>query len=262
MTFYLFAVLLLLVGAVAVSWLVHRSSRIRREAEEREARVLEAMFDARRSGEGPTAIDVDAVFGRKAQDAAGASADAVLRAAGVKAEVVELLAGPPATVPAPASAAPPPIPPPAPPPAPVQTGRPSPASKGDGAPVRDLVQVFYEARGFRARVASSGGGPIETVLEHHTDSSRSYAFVPLSGDLTDEGLRPIVTAARRIGQARVLIACEGRVSVTSPETLPAQGVQAFDRAGIDSQLARASADIAEQIRATARRRAARRQSAS
>jgi hypothetical protein len=124
--------------------------------------------------------------------------------------------------------------------------------------VRDLVQVFYEARGFRAVLADPSARPVEQVLAHRSDPGRSYAFVPVDGDLSQDAVQPIIDAARRIGQLRVLIACEGRVPASLADALLAQGVRAIDREAMEAPLARIDAAIADRIRAGAARRSARR----
>jgi hypothetical protein len=287
----------LLAVVIALGWWVaHRSARLRREAESREARVLEALFAARRGNEGGAKINLDQVFGGKPA-AEPHSADALLRAAGLQADLVDLLAQvtPPASPAPPAAPAParPAMPgqlsPPEQPAAPVALETPEPAAgvgsartasaEGDRAaapveagststrregrdegqgdalvPVRDLVQVFYEGRGFRARPAEPSALPIELVLAHKSDASRSYAFAPLAVVPTEAEMQAIVDGARRIGQLRVLIAVEAEGPAGLQAALSTQPVRYFDRSLIEAQLARLDSDIIAKVRAAANRR--------
>ena len=229
----------LLAAALALAgWLVRRAIRFRREAESREARVLEALFISRHADDGGASIDVDRIFGGAPRPAAPTSADEVLRAVGLQAEIVDLLRKSPAALPAGEAAT---------------TDAPAPP-----APVRDLVQVFYEARGFRAAPADPSALPIESVLAHKSDGRRAYAFVPLQQPPSASALQSIIERARGIGQERVLIAVEGDPASSAEVDVPAHGVRVLDRAAIEAQLARLEADIADRIRASAWRRASRR----
>jgi hypothetical protein len=266
----LLVVALLVVAASLAGWVMYRAARLRREAESREARVLEALFAARHSANGGATIDVDEVFGRAPAAAAPTSADDVLRAAGLGPEVIALVgkqrSSAPAVEPEPDDAKAPT------PPGAADHDRDSAARgleatghEGDvraaGAapvPVRDLVQVFYEARGFRAAPADASARPVALVLTHKSDPRRSYAFAPIDGTLTEADLRSVVETARRIDQSRVLIAVEGTLAPALGSASAEHGVRAFDRAAIEAQLARVDAAAAEKLRAAAARRAARR----
>jgi len=264
----LLVVALLVVAASLAGWVMYRAARLRREAESREARVLEALFAARHSANGGATIDVDKVFGGEPAAAAPTTADEVLRAAGLGPEVIALVGkqkpSSPAAVPEPDGAK-----------EPTRPGAtdPDPAVAGIEAaaddakareaeaapvPVRDLVQVFYEARGFRAARTDSSARPVELVLTHKSDPRRSYAFASIDGTLTETDLRSIVEIARRIDQLRVLIAVEGTLVPELGESSSKHGVRAFDRAAIEAQLARVDSATAEKLRAAAARRAARR----
>jgi hypothetical protein len=262
----LVVVALLAVAAVLVWWVLHRSARLRRESDMREAKLLEALFAARNATGGGANIDVDSVFGgRRAADASTAD-DAVLRMAGLQSEIIEMLGEAPGfSNPAPRS-----------PPgsggigdaSPIgsaaeeaDTGPRSAPRRGDvpaaGTPVavRDLVQVFYEARGFRAVPAGPEARPIELVLAHKSDGHRSYAFAPLAAGLTEAAVQSIIEKARAIDQPRVLIAVEAPVAPGLAGALPTQGVRVFDRAAIEAQLARLDAGLKEKLHAAAQRRA-------
>jgi hypothetical protein len=263
MTLALLALLALALGLAW--WVARRASRFRREAESREARVLEALFISRHTADGGASLDVDRIFGGAPVPAAPSGADAVLRAVGLRDDVVALLKQPPggrpvtepATTQLPAGQADRAALPQATP------ASEEPAGAADVAaeppvPVRDLVQVFYEARGFRPAPADPSARPVETVLAHKSDAQRAYAFAPLAQPPSQALLQAIIERARDIGQKRVLLAVEGGRSSAPDVELPAHGVRLIDRALIEAQLARLDADVAERIRSTAWRRAGRR----
>lgn len=259
MTLTLLAVL---AAALALAWWVAwRAIRFRREAEIREARVLEALFVARHAADGGASIDVDRIFGTAPAPAAPSGADAVLRAMGLRDDVVALLKSPPGGQPAvagpmtgqvPAAQA-------------DRSASPAGEEPADAAvapvatvPVRDLVQTFYEARGFRAAPAGPSARPVEAVLAHKADAQRAYAFAPLAQPPSQGTLQSIIERARGLGQKRVLIAVEDGVFPDSGVELPAHGVRLLDRAAMEAQLARLDADVADRLRAAAWRRAGRR----
>jgi hypothetical protein len=264
---------LLAVAAALVWWVRDRAARLRHEAESREAQMLDALFAARRStaGNGGETIDLDKVFGGEAASSGQAtSTDAVLRAAGLEADVIALVKSPPpAARAADASVAA----------VPATTTRPGPPSSAPGgdvdtvprqrtrsrqrpvdapAQVRDLVQVFYEARGYRPVPAGRAALPIELVLRHKSDPLRSYAFAPLTETVTEPVARAMLERARRIDQSRVLIATEGRVAPELVSALSTQGVRVLDGPAIEAQLARLDLPTAAKVRAVARQRASRR----
>jgi hypothetical protein len=266
------AALLVVAGALAW-WVLWRAARLRHEAESREARVLEALFAARRSADGGASIDVDRIFGGTRAPDASAGTDAVLRAAGLQAELVASLgkaqAGRAADDPLPPDARVRPateaadraasgIPAAATTPALTQAAA---ASAEAPVAVRDLVQVFYEARGYRDAPAAPSSLPIELVLEHRSDARGAYAFAPLADPPTEAALQSIVEQALRIGCRRVLVASEGTLAPELGAALPSHGVRVFDRAAIEAQLAKIDAAIAGKIRKAARRRTAQRQQA-
>lgn len=246
--------ILLVVAAGLLWWALHRSARLRRESESREARVLEAIFAARGTADGAAGVDIGRVFGTAASDAGPAAGDALMRAAELAASVAA-----PAAPRAPA----------------MSRARQSDAepeaegivvvvgsatqSRADSAgealaPVRDLVQVFYEARGFRPTSLEASARPVELVLTHKADAQRSYAFVPMTSVPSGDDLKSIAVAARRVGQSRVLVATEASLPAGAGD--PPSGVRVYDRAAIDAQLARIDAPIATRIRAAAQKRRA------
>jgi len=263
MTLALLALLALALGLAW--WVARRASRFRREAESREARVLEALFISQHKADGGASLDVDRIFGGAPVPAAPSSADAVLRAVGLRDDVVALLKQPPggrpatepATMQLPDGQADRAALPPATPAAEEPAGAADVAAEPP-VPVRDLVQVFYEARGFRPAPADPSARPVETVLAHKSDAQRAYAFAPLAQPPSQALLQAIIERARDIGQKRVLLAVEGGRSSAQDVELPAHGVRLIDRASIEAQLARLDADVAERIRSTAWRRAGRR----
>jgi hypothetical protein len=244
------AALALLAVALGLAWwVVRRATVLRREAELREARVLDALFAARQAADRGANIDLERIFAGKAGPQAEAGAEAALQA-----EVAVLLNMPStgrsaAQTP---SASWPGVPP---------SGQADRAAPADGAeqatappPVRDLVQVFYEARGFRPAPAGPSAQPIEAVLAHAADGQRAYAFAPLAAPPSAAALRSIVERARSLGQKRVLISIEAGPAAEQP----AHGVRLLDRAAIETRLARLDTATAERIRARASQRAGQR----
>ncbi len=275
-------VLLVAIFAGLLWWMKARADRLRRDAESREAHVMEALFTARRSTEGGRGetIDVDKIFGHDGAAAAEPiSADAVLRAAKLEAEVIALVKAAPAQSTggasnsaadldaaatatrrrAGASAA--------------ENDHDDPMLVGAAAapaaepvwegpiPVRDLVQTFYEARGYRVVPAAQSARPIQLVLRHKTDPLRSYAFAALDTPVSAAAVRSMLGRARVIDQSRVLIAAEHDVDHSLMQSLLAQGVRVLDRGAIDTQLEAVDFATAAKIRAVAQKRALRRQQA-
>lgn len=267
---------LLAVAAALFWWMRHRAARLRRDAESREAKMLEALFAARRTdaGNGGETIDVDEIFEGQARSPGQSATDAALRAAGLEAAVIALVKSPPAR---PVAAA-----------AGNEASAPSPAiaqwrhgakaldedeaelpalaraNEADDqapVPVRDLVQTFYEARGYRAEPAASTARPIELVLRHKTDPARTYAFAPLRDPVGEATARSMLECARRVDQSRVLIATESDTDHVLAHALQSTGVRVYDRPMIEFQLGRVESATAAKIRAVARRRAARRRPA-
>jgi hypothetical protein len=261
------ALLALLAAALGLAWwVVRRASRYRREAQDREARALEALFLSRHTADGGASIDVDRIFGDTPPPAAPAGDDAVLRAVGLHADVAALLRqasseaqdGGVTSVAAPAGEA---DKRPAATPAASAAGAPADADDealAPPAPVRDLVQVFYEARGFRAAPADPSAQPIEAVLTHKSDGQRAYAFAPLGQPPSQAELQSLIERTRGIGQKRLLLAVEDAATPGAEVELPAHGVRMLDRVAIEAQLARLDAAVADRIRAAAWRRAGRR----
>lgn len=218
------AVLALLAVAIVLAWWVKQQAiRYRREAESREALVLEAVFASRHTADGGASIDVDRIFGA-GPALAPLSADVMPHAVVEPAQINE---------------------------------SPSPAP----APVRDLVQALYEARGFRPAPARPSARPIEVVLTHKSDAQRAYALAPLAQPPSEAGLQSILERARGIGQKRVLIAVEAAMAADPDGDQPGHGVRVLGRAAIEAQLGRLDAGVADRIRRTAGQRASQRSGA-
>lgn len=247
--------LLLLLAVGLAWWVVRQTIAYRRDTASRETLVLEALFASRSAADGGASIDVDKIFGRAPTPDASPPATAALQA-----EMAAMLsklhpespgaARASATIPAgPAGehidAAMPPSAPAA-----VPGGASGVLAKSQ-APVRDLVQVFFEARGFRPAPVAPTAQPIDVVLLHNSDEKRAYAFVPLAVPPSETAIRTIVQQARDLGHKRVLIAVEGALPDTSGE-LPTHGVRVLDREAIEAQLARLDAAVAERLRDRAR----------
>lgn len=219
-------------------WVLRRAARIRREAEEREARALEALFLARHTADGGAGIDVERIFGGAPVPPAPTDADAVLRAVGIHPDVIELPSSSPSA----------------------RAAEGSEQQQPEGFPtrapvaVRDLVRVFYEARGFRAAPAAASARPVELVLAHKSDPQRAYAFAPLAQAPTPAAVNSIIEQARQIGCKRVLITTEDVLAPETVDGLPAHGVRLLDRAAIEGQLVQLDAAVADRIRTAAGRR--------
>jgi hypothetical protein len=283
MTALILILLLLLAVSVGI-WVMRRSQRIRAEAADREARLLQELFVARDGGDehGGQNIDVEKVFGPEEGAAARpVSTEEVLRAAGVDAELIALVksaptraateggaaktgAGEVREAAAPARVEPPPA---------GQARRPSdngpdtiiPApSESDvarankGGSLRDLLQIFYEARGYHPVPAGQAARPIEMVLRHKSDPLRSYAFIAVREPVTAVTVHKMLERAKRIDQTRLIIAAEGGMA---PDLVPSRldhGVRVVDAAAMEAQLARLDFATTAKIRAIALKRSARR----
>ena len=263
---------LLVVAVALLWWMRYRAARLRREAETREAKMLEALFAARQAGTGNRGetIDVDEVFEGPARPGESAT-DTALRSAGVEADLIALVksaaqtaasrdtahrrpamaeaveaepprrSAPPAAAPVPA------------PPAEVLPGP---------VPVRDLVQTFYEARGYRAEPAAAEARPIELVLRHKSDPARVYAFAPIDEPVSEASARSMLDRARRIALSRVLIASESEVDHALAQALQAQGLRVYDRPLTELQFGRVDGATVTKLRAAAQLRALRRLAAA
>ena len=237
------AFLALLAVAVGLAWwMSRRAIEFRREAQSREARVLEALFASRQTADGGASIDVDEILGIGPAAAATTSAE---MATGQENAQIDRAATASAAVGAAAG--------------PADTDE---IALEAPVPVRDLVQVFFEARGFRPTPADPSARPIEMVLAHKSNALRAYAFAPLAEPPSEAALKSVIDRARGIGQKRVLIAVEGAMAPDRDGELPAHGVRVLDRAAIEAQLSRLDAAVAEKIRATAWRHSGQRLRAS
>lgn len=264
----------LLVVAVALFWWMrYRAARLRREAETREAKMLEALFAARQAGtgNGGETIDVDEVFAGPARPGESAT-DTALRAAGVEAELIALVQSAAQSAASRGTAHRPPAPdaaaavrPPRSDAEPVAAPVPAPAAAQappGPIPVRDLVQTFYEARGYRAEPATAEARPIELVLRHKSDPARVYAFAPLEQPLSEATARSMLERARRLAVSRVLIASEGEIDRALAQSVQALGVRVYDRPMIELQFGRVDGATVAKLRAAAQRRALRRRAAA
>lgn len=277
--------ILLLVLAVSLGiWVTRRSRRIRSEASDREARMLEELFVARDGADehGGQNIDVEKIFGPEEGVASRpVSTEEVLRAAGVDAELIALVKSAPAQVAtegeaagsgaevARAAAAPARVEPP--PARPARRTRdngpdtiiPVPsestvARATEGGLLRDLLQIFYEARGYHPVPAGQAARPIEMVLRHKSDPLRSYAFVAIREPVTAVTVHKMLERAKRIDQTRLIIAAEGGVAPDLVLSKLDHGVRVVDAAAMEAQLARLDFATTAKIRAIALKRSARR----
>jgi hypothetical protein len=122
---------------------------------------------------------------------------------------------------------------------------------GADVPIRDLVLVWFEARGYQASVASRAVLPIEYVLRHRGDPARAYAFVALSERLTAELGAGLIERAHGLGLERLLVTSEDGAERTVRRALRRQGLRLMDRGAIDDALAKMEFRVAAKIVAVA-----------
>jgi len=117
------------------------------------------------------------------------------------------------------------------------------------------VLAWFEARGYRATAAATDTHPIELILRHRRDVSRSYAFAVERAVLTEERAAQLQTRARAAGMDRLLIAAEAGWEEGVARSLKRYGVRALDEAAIRAELAKIDLSVAAKIIAVARGRA-------
>jgi hypothetical protein len=164
----------------------------------------------------------------------------------------------------------PPAPPAPPVPAPLPQRRADPPraaaaapSAGDVArvPVRELVQAWFEARGYRPAALPPDNHPIELLLRHGKTPERAYAFVVAVEPLNAQRVSSLFTLARASGFHRLLIASEAPLEPGLMEKIRRQGLRLFDESTIRAELGKIDISVAAKIIAVARGRAATRRAA-
>jgi hypothetical protein len=163
--------------------------------------------------------------------------------------------------------------PPAPPvPAPLAQRRADPSAPAAGrgptsdetarVPVRELVQAWFEARGYRPAALPADSQPIELLLRHSKTPERAYAFVVENAAPSAQRISSLFTLARASGFQRLLIASEQALESGLADKTRRQGLRIFDEASIRAELGKIDIGVAAKIIAVARGRAATRRAAA
>jgi len=122
-------------------------------------------------------------------------------------------------------------------------------------PLRNLVLAWYEARGYRPAPASAALRPIDVVLRHRDNPSRSYAFMYEPGRATGPRASGVLDLARSAGLTKLLVAAEhGGDSALRANRV--KGVRMLDWPSIESDLKKLDREVADRIVGIAQRRSA------
>jgi len=122
-------------------------------------------------------------------------------------------------------------------------------------PLRNLVLAWYEARGYRPAPASTTLRPIDVVLRHREDPSRSYAFMYEPGRATGPRASSLLDLARSAGLSKLLVAAEhGGDSALRANRV--KSVRMIDWPSIESDLKKLDREVADRIVGIARQRSA------
>lgn len=244
----LFWWLIAAVAVVGAVWVVGRSRRMRRQAMRREAAAMEAL-----------------------------QAGVLTQTPAAQGEVIDTEELAPAPAPRPA--------PPPPPPAPARQWPVPPAPDSDvisqiltdekdlpplrssgraqqtaqslaGAELRQIVLAWFEARGYVMRPVPPTAFPIEGVLTHRDNASRSYAFLVQPDIVTQERITALLERARELGHPRVALVAEGGAEAAVRDTARRRHVRLIDRRVMEAELAELPRETATRIIAVARARTA------
>ncbi|MEY2896211.1 MAG: hypothetical protein RL669_480 [Pseudomonadota bacterium] len=244
----LFWWLIAAVAVVGAVWIVGRSRRMRRQAMRREAAAMEAL-----------------------------QAGVLTQTPAAQGEVIDTEELAPAPAPRPA--------PPPPPPAPARQWPVPPAPDSDvisqiltdekdlpplrssgraqqtaqslaGAELRQIVLAWFEARGYVMKPVPPTAFPIEGVLTHRDNASRSYAFLVQPDIVTQERITALLERARELGHPRVALVAEGGAEAAVRDTARRRHVRLIDRRVMEAELAELPRETATRIIAVARARTA------
>jgi hypothetical protein len=244
----LFWWLIAAVAVVGAIWVVGRSRRMRRQAMRREAAAMEAL-----------------------------QAGVLTQTPAAQGEVIDTEELAPAPAPRPA--------PPPPPPAPARQWPVPPAPDSDvisqiltdekdlpplrssgraqqtaqslaGVELRQIVLAWFEARGYVMRPVPPTAFPIEGVLTHRDNASRSYAFLVQPDIVTQERITALLERARELGHPRVALVAEGGAEAAVRDTARRRHVRLIDRRVMEAELAELPRETATRIIAVARARTA------
>lgn len=242
----LFWWLIAAVAVVGAVWVVGRSRRMRRQAMRREAAAMEAL-----------------------------QAGVLTQTPAAQGEVIDTEELAPA--PAPRPAPPPPAParqwpvPPAPdsdvisqiltdekdlPPLRSSGRAQQTAQSLAGAELRQIVLAWFEARGYVMKPVPPTAFPIEGVLTHRDNASRSYAFLVQPDIVTQERITALLERARELGHPRVALVAEGGAEAAVRDTARRRHVRLIDRRVMEAELAELPRETATRIIAVARARTA------
>jgi hypothetical protein len=239
------------VAVVSAVWVVGRSRRMRRQAMRREAAAMEALQSGAHT---ETPVAQGEVIDTEELASTAARRSATL---------------PPATRPAP--------------PAPARQWPVPPAPEGDvisqiltderdlpplrssgraqqtaqslaGVELRQLVLAWFEARGYVMKPVPPTFFPIEGVLTHRDNASRSYVFLAQSEHVTQERITALLERAREIGHPRVALVAEGGAEAAVRDTARRRHVRLIDRRVMEAELAELPRETATRIIAVARAR--------
>jgi hypothetical protein len=242
----LFWWLIAAVAVVGAVWIVGRSRRMRRQAMRREAAAMEAL-----------------------------QAGVLTQTPAAQGEVIDTEELAPAPAPRPA--------PPPPPPAPARQWPVPPAPDSDvisqiltdekdlpplrssgraqqtaqslaGVELRQIVLAWFEARGYVMRPVPPTAFPIEGVLTHRDNASRSYAFLVQPDIVTQERITALLERARELGHPRVALVAEGGAEAAVRDTARRRHVRLIDRRVMEAELAELPRETATRIIAVARAR--------
>jgi hypothetical protein len=131
---------------------------------------------------------------------------------------------------------------------------PSPLSLSDGqldVPLDALVVAWFEARGYVTKPAPETARPINLLLAHRDDSSRSYAFYFERGRLHAQRAAGLLEQARQLGMSKLLIAAEHGADPAVGSTR-LRDVQVMDWIAIDREMKKLDFRVAAKIIAIAR----------
>ncbi|MGE5665365.1 MAG: hypothetical protein ACM3ZD_01900 [Betaproteobacteria bacterium] len=125
-----------------------------------------------------------------------------------------------------------------------------------GVELRQIVLAWFEARGYVMKPVPPTAFPIEGVLTHRDNASRSYAFLTQAELVTQERITALLERARELGHPRVALVAEGGAEAAVRDTARRRHVRLIDRRVMEAELAELPRETAARIIAVARARTA------
>jgi hypothetical protein len=125
-----------------------------------------------------------------------------------------------------------------------------------GVELRQLVLAWFEARGYVMSAVPPTAYPIEGVLAHRDNASRSYAFLTQTELVTQERITALLERARELGHPRVALVAEGGAEPAVRDTARRRHVRLIDRRVMEAELGELPRETATRIIAVARARGA------